>query len=99
MRNYPKCKYCGKTLKWYGRTTCRDCYIEHHPNKRKAWGRLKKVKKVLQYDKNGKFLTDWDCLSQVKDLTGRGYYQIKNINKALRGEQKSAYGFIWKYEN
>jgi len=48
-------------------------------------------KKILQLDKNGNLISRWESVNEVK----RTY---KHINAVLRGDRKSAGGYLWKYE-
>jgi hypothetical protein len=54
------------------------------------------AKKVVQYDLNGNFIKQWDCISD--------YYRENNINirngnvsSCCKGKCRSAYGYKWKY--
>jgi hypothetical protein len=53
----------------------------------------KRNKKVLQYDLQGNFLQEWDSYTDVCSKLN-----IKTLGSALKGEQKTAGGFIWKYK-
>jgi hypothetical protein len=48
---------------------------------------------VLQYDLQGNFLQEWDSYTDVCSKLN-----IKTLGSALKGEQKTAGGFIWKYK-
>jgi len=48
-----------------------------------------KRKPVLQYDKQGNFIREWNCGSDTK---------IKHIYDVCNGKRKSAGGFIWRYK-
>lgn len=50
---------------------------------------------VLQYTKEGIFVKRWESFAQIQQETG---YLQGNICSCCRGRIKSAYGFIWKYE-
>ena len=50
-----------------------------------------KHKSILQFDLNGNFIRKWDC---IKD-TG---FHSSHISKCCNGKRKTAYGYIWKYE-
>lgn len=95
MRNYPICKCCRKKLKGYGRSLCWSCYRgKNHQNYRKPWGKLKTLRSFYQYNKQGDLLTTWKCLSEMENCTRM---KTSNVRKALNGELKSAYKFIWRY--
>lgn len=51
-------------------------------------------RKVLQYDKAGNLIKEWGSMTDAAN-----YYNIKhsNIYNCCKGKQKSAGGYIWKY--
>ena len=53
-----------------------------------------KIKKpILQFTLDGEFIREWDCATDVgREVCG-------NICNCLKGKQKTAYGYIWKYKN
>ena len=49
-------------------------------------------KPILQYDLDGELIREWECAADV----GR---KVKgNICDCLKGNRKTAYGYIWKYK-
>ena len=50
-------------------------------------------KPILQYDLDGNFIREWECTADVGKKAG------KNILHCLKGRNKTAYGYIWKYKN
>lgn len=61
--------------------------FEHIENNRKA-----RFKPVLQYDIHGNFVKEWESLISVTS-------SIKgDIRSCIKGRQKTAAGFIWKYK-
>jgi len=52
-------------------------------------------KKVNQYDLNGKFIRQWEC---VRDVLRELKIDNTSIYKCCKGIRKTAGGFIWKYE-
>lgn len=50
-----------------------------------------KPKRVLQLNKQGELINIWESVNEVK----RTY---KHINAVLRGDRKSAGGYLWEYE-
>ena len=50
---------------------------------------------ILQYDKNGKFIKEWGSGKEAGDELG---ISPKNISHVVRGQRKTAGGFIWKYK-
>lgn len=57
--------------------------------------RLRKLKYVEQYDKNGKFINKYISVSEASRQTGIGR---SNINNCIHKFTKSAGGYIWMYE-
>ena len=52
-------------------------------------------KPVLQFSKTGEFIKKWESAIQIKNELG---FDNSEIGKCCRGERKSRYGFIWRYE-
>ena len=54
-------------------------------------------KKVNQYDINGNFIKQWNCIMEAER-----YLKIKRANVSIcaccKNKCKTAYGYIWKYE-
>lgn len=51
---------------------------------------------VLQIDKNGCFIKIWDCGADIsKELN----ISQGNISSCCEGKLKTAYGYVWKYNN
>lgn len=55
--------------------------------------KTRNVKPILQYDLNGKFIREWEMLSDVKHTLG---ICIKNINSCIKGQRNFAAGYIWR---
>ena len=53
-------------------------------------------KKVNQYTKDGEFIKTWDSLTEVQRETG---FKNPNLSSCCTGKTKTAYGFIWRYED
>lgn len=51
-------------------------------------------KKVSQYDLNGNYIKEWESVAEVQR---KSRYLQSGISACCRGEQKTAYGYIWKY--
>jgi hypothetical protein len=61
---------------------------------RKNW--IKKSKQVEQYDLEGNLINVFQSSKEANDkMGGKG----NNVADCCRGRQKTAYGFIWKYQN
>lgn len=56
----------------------------------------RKCQKIGQYDLNGVLLCVWDSYLALEKTTG---FDNGNIYKCIRGKIKSAYGYLWRYEN
>jgi group I intron endonuclease len=55
-----------------------------------------KLKKpVVQYDRNGKYVREWECLTEVTTTLN---IRQGDISNCIKGRQKTAKGFIWKYK-
>jgi group I intron endonuclease len=54
-----------------------------------------KRKPILQFDLQGNFIKEWDCISDVQKQLGFDKSFIINVAK---GKYKQAYNFIWKYK-
>ena len=77
-----KANNCLQNLEW--------CDAKYNSN----YGtRNEKFKKpILQYDLNGNFIKEWPSATDV------GKEANDNICKCLKGRQKTAYGYVWKYK-
>lgn len=56
----------------------------------------KNKKKVNQYDLNGNFIKQYECLKKAEKETG---ILSQNIGEVCRGQQKHAKGYLWRYVN
>lgn len=56
--------------------------------------KLRKIKKVAQYDKNMNLIKIWDSCT---DVCEENNYNTNNIRGCLAGYRKTSYGYIWKY--
>ena len=62
-------------------------WLSHKDNSRKG-----RNKPILQFDLDGNFIREWECTADV------GKKVKDNICHCLKGNQKTAYGYIWKYK-
>jgi hypothetical protein len=53
-------------------------------------------KPIIQYDLNGNFIKNWNSSSEVERVLN---LRARNISGACKGEQHTAFGFIWRYKN
>ena len=51
---------------------------------------------ILQYDKQGNFIKEWQSAADVQKTLN---ISALDLGACARGEQKTAYGFVWKYKN
>lgn len=56
----------------------------------------KRRKTILQYDMVGNFIRSWNGAVEVEKETGMSQ---RYVASCCRGEEPSAYGFVWKYES
>ena len=89
-----RCLICGYT--WVT-TPSRVLSGSGCPSCRRVTLSKKKKKAVLQYDKMGVLLQRFDSAADAADALG--FKSYKSINSACQGTKKSAYGFIWVYED
>jgi hypothetical protein len=58
----------------------------------------KKISKpVLQYDLQGNFIQEFKSIRDAKSFLGKSKNN-GDISACLKGRQKTAFGFIWKYK-
>ena len=60
----------------------------------KITGHVFSKRKVSQYDKNGNFIKEWDCVKEAQR-----FYKVKTIYRVCAGGRKTAAGYIWKYSD
>lgn len=53
-------------------------------------------KPVYQYSIDGQFIKEYPSIREIERQLG---YASGNISQCCRGEQKTAYGYIWHYKN
>lgn len=57
----------------------------------------KKSKSVNQYDLNGVFIKNWESMNTI--LLNNNKISTSLISRCCKNENKTAYGFKWKYKN
>jgi hypothetical protein len=68
-----------------------------HMIKDKKLGKpTKKSQSVFQYDLNGNFIKEWNKIKEASKFIGKEK-DTSSITSCCRGKQKTAFGFIWKY--
>lgn len=55
--------------------------------------RYSSAKAIVQYDKNGNFIREWDAISNAHRVLG---INLSNIAQCCRGLRASAGGYIWR---
>ena len=71
---------------------------DKHPHVGKLlseYARTNFSKSVLQYDLDGNFIAEYYSMREAGRQLNRPHNGISNV---LKGKQKTAYGFIWKYK-
>ena len=78
--NVQYCFTVGGKVPWNKGLTGSDTHINKH---------------ILQYDLNGNFIKEWDCI-----LTAARYYNITSTHliRVCQGVKKTGAGFIWRYK-
>jgi hypothetical protein len=82
-----------------GKRSCKHLHevrtVEH--NKKIGQAQFGKLSKsaipVLQFTKAGEFIRRWDCMVDVYRELG-----IRKVSRCCAGHQKTAGGYVWKYE-
>lgn len=100
--NYPEVNHrdenthndCASNLEW-----CPSSYnINYGTRNKRVSEKLKNyykwAKKTLQFDTEGNFIRDWVSMAEIERVLG---YDPSAIARACRGEQKTSYGFIWRF--
>jgi len=64
-------------------------------NNPKLKGRIINNKHILQFDKHGNFIKEWESAREVERQTG---LSNSSINSNLRNKTQSSGGYIWKYK-
>ena len=59
-------------------------------------GNTNRRKKVIQYNMNGEFIKEWECVLEAARFLGKT--QGAGITEVCNGSRKSIYGYIWKYK-
>ena len=66
------------------------------PSKGKYGKKHHRSKPIIQYDKDGNFIREWECANDVERVLG---ISNKHIGSVCLGKRKSCGGYIWKYKN
>ena len=66
------------------------------PLKGKYGKKHHRSKPIIQYNKEGNFIKEWDCANDVERVLG---ISNKHIGSVCLGKRKSCGGYIWRYKN
>jgi len=88
----PVCKICGKPIRKYTKNkVCIYCFYKVRQG-------VNKPKSIIKCDLSGKILKKYDSVYHaIRDEKNLTYSQVAIVHN-LKGRNKSAYGFLWKYE-
>lgn len=57
-----------------------------------------KVKKILQYDRDGNFVREYPSMHEAARQLGKeSVHGEQNISICARGKTEKAYGYVWKF--
>lgn len=87
-------KKISDSLKKYYKTHTKDG-SSTNPKKISETRRTKYGKKVSQYTKEGQFIASFDSIVEASEKTN---VTRRNVQECVSGRNKTAGGFIWKYE-
>lgn len=92
---------CVDNLEWCTHKYNVSCYFLKHPdhalNRKHTEKYGKRINlRVLQFEKNGKFIREWPNSRTAFLETGMSDW---GISECCRGNRKSANGYIWRYAN
>lgn len=84
-----------ENLRWVtGKENCNNpLSIKHYSECRKG-GKNYIAKPVLQYDKEGNFIREWECIADAE----RELNIPHKITLVCQGKRKSTCGYVWKYK-
>jgi hypothetical protein len=66
----------------------------NNPSTLLKWKCNKHSRKIIQYDKNGVFMKEWEWLVIIENTF---WFSSSNIQSCCKWIQKTSYWFIWKY--
>ena len=94
--NYPQINHKDENVKNNEASNLEWCTAKYNCNYggHTAKQILTTSKPVLQFDLHNHFVKRWPSTAEV----GRYGFNQGNISNCCNGRQKTAYGFVWKYE-
>jgi hypothetical protein len=100
IKNIPKPSNKGRKITW-GDKISKSLKGKPKPegflkDSSKLKGRLINNKPILQFNKDGGFIQEWNSAKEAER-----YYSMSNncINSCLKEKTKTSGGYIWKYKN
>ena len=73
-------------------------YKHMHTLEFKKNNKLTHQKAVIQYNLNGEFIKEWDCMTDAAQEMNNKKSARSGIGNCCAGRLKSAYNFIWKFK-
>lgn len=65
-----------------------DVSLDKHP----------RARKVDQFNKDGVYIKTWNCIQEAENFYGNPHAKAKtNIHNCCTGRQKTAYGYVWRF--
>lgn len=89
------CKGNRKTTNGYKWKYSEDKNISFS-NRKKTNLKPSNAKSIIQYDVNNNFVSEYESINDA--IVKNGFKCSTNIIKNLKGETKTAYGYVWKYK-
>lgn len=91
-----KIKHTGKKMSDEAKNKMKLAKLGHKQSKETIAKRMLNVGKIiLQYDKNGNFIKEWEHARKIQNTLG---YNEGHISSCCNGKRKSANGYIWKHK-
>lgn len=82
----------------YNKTKSAGNYLWSFNNSNKKY-KKRKSKNINQYDLQGKFLKEWSSALEAAMFINNNINSNVSILKACNGKLRTAFGFIWKFNN
>lgn len=86
---------CVSNLYWTTRSENQKHAYKTGLQKHKRGNNSKLAKKVIQHDKDGNLIKEWESIIDVERTLG---IYGSNISKCCKGKHKTAGGYIWRYK-
>lgn len=89
------CEYHGRYIKGFQWRYSSETNGEESIEPITIYNTMPQSKPVLQYDKQGNLIREWEYCSMAARELG---YDVSTIAKCCRGDYQTAYGYVWKYK-